>query len=90
MKRPAVSDNRIIRLHRIEGQVRGLQRMIAGKRKCTEVLMQVASVREALRQVGLATLHRHLESRVADAIVRGEATATEELIPLVAKFARLG
>jgi len=82
------SDDVMIRLHRIEGQVRGLQRMITAGRHCTEVLTQVASMREALRQVGLMTLHLHLQTCVADAIARGDSTATEELFPLVEKFSR--
>src|SRR6478609_3180250 len=56
------------RLRRIEGQVRGLQKMIDEERYCGDVLMQLSSVQEALRGVGRGLLHNHLKHCVSDAI----------------------
>ena len=62
------------RLRRIEGQVRGLQKMVEEERYCAEVLTQVSSVHEALRGVGRAMLHNHL--RTAPPRRSGRATGT--------------
>jgi DNA-binding FrmR family transcriptional regulator len=52
----------IRRLKRIEGQVRGLQRMIGEGRACSEVIIQMAALREALNKVGVAMIARYMES----------------------------
>jgi CsoR family transcriptional regulator, copper-sensing transcriptional repressor len=73
------------RLRRIEGQVRGLQQMVEGDRYCGDILVQIASVQEALRGVGRALLKNHLRHCVTNAVVngRGEADAMyEELVQL--------
>ena len=51
----------IARLRRVEGQIRGLQRMISEKRDCEEIIMQVAAARAALDSVALVILRQHLE-----------------------------
>ncbi len=56
------------RLRRIEGQVRGLQRMVEEDRYCIDVLTQVASVTKALQGVALGLLDAHLHHCVADAV----------------------
>jgi CsoR family transcriptional regulator, copper-sensing transcriptional repressor len=56
------------RLRRIEGQVRGLQKMVEDERYCADVLMQLSSVQEALRGVGRGLLHNHLKHCVTEAI----------------------
>src|SRR4249920_4113902 len=56
------------RLRRIEGQVRGLQRMVEEERYCADVLTQVQSVQEALRGVGRGLLHNHLKYCASTAI----------------------
>ena len=56
------------RLRRIEGQVRGLQKMVEEERYCADVLMQVSSVQEALRGVSRSLLHNHLKHCAAEAI----------------------
>ena len=56
------------RLRRIEGQVRGLQKMVEEERYCADVLTQVASVQEALRGVGKALLGNHLRHCATEAI----------------------
>src|ERR671915_1806304 len=80
------------RLRRIEGQVRGLQKMIEEERYCADVLMQLSSVQEALRGVGRTLLHNHLKHCVAEAIRTGEPEQAdamyEELMELMYKNAR--
>jgi DNA-binding FrmR family transcriptional regulator len=65
---PEIKGAVLTRLRRIEGQVRGIQKMVAEERYCADVLMQVASVQEALRGVGRSLLHNHLKHCAAEAI----------------------
>ncbi len=60
------------RLRRIEGQVRGVQKMIDEDRYCPDVLVQIASVQEALRGVGRVLLQNHLTHCTADAFRRDD------------------
>jgi CsoR family transcriptional regulator, copper-sensing transcriptional repressor len=55
-----VKDANLVRLRRIEGQIRGLQRMLEQDRCCPEVIAQIASVQQALRGVGRAVVRNHL------------------------------
>ena len=77
------------RLNRVEGQVRGIARMIEEDRYCVDVLTQVAAVRSALDAMALQMLRDHTHGCVQGAIRsgRGEA-AIEELLIVVEKFAR--
>ena len=80
------------RLRRIEGQVRGLQKMIEEERYCADVLMQLSSVQEALRGAGRALLHNHLKHCATEAIRSGDPELAEatyhELMELMYKNAR--
>jgi DNA-binding FrmR family transcriptional regulator len=79
------------RLKRIEGQVRGLQRMVESDRYCADIMMQVSSVQEALRAVGRELMRNHLKHCAATAIRAGDDKATEmydELIDLMYKNTR--
>ena len=81
----------LTRLKRIEGQVRGLQRMVEGDRYCADILTQLSAVHEALRGVGRELMRNHLRYCVASAARTGgqEAEATyDELIDLMFKSAR--
>lgn len=84
---PEIKRSVLNRLRRIEGQVRGLQKMMDQERYCADVLMQVASVQEALRGVSRSLLHNHLKHCASEAI-RSEDPAKaeamyEELLDLV-------
>jgi len=70
----------IARLKRIEGQVRGLQRMVDEDTYCIDVLTQVAAVSKALQSVGLGLLEQHLQHCVAGAAAGGDAEHTTELV----------
>jgi CsoR family transcriptional regulator, copper-sensing transcriptional repressor len=69
----------VSRLRRIEGQVRGLQKMIDEERYCADVLMQLSSVQEALRGVGRALLHNHLRHCATEAIRSADPDKTEAM-----------
>jgi CsoR family transcriptional regulator, copper-sensing transcriptional repressor len=80
------------RLRRIEGQVRGVQKMVDEERYCAEVLMQLSSVQEALRGVGRALLFNHLKHCATEAIRSGDPKQADamydELMELIYKNAR--
>lgn len=65
------------RLRRIEGQVRGIQRMVAEDRYCVDILQQMAAITAGLQEVSLIVLQSHIEGCVSEAIRSGEE---EELI----------
>lgn len=80
------------RLRRIEGQVRGLQKMVEEERYCADVLMQLSSVQEALRGVGRGLLENHLRHCVMEVLRSTEQSQTdaviEELMELVYRNTR--
>ena len=76
------------RLRKVEGQVRGLQRMVDEEQYCIDILTQVNSVTAALRAVGLGLLNDHVRHCVADSIAAGTGDEkVEELMAAVARFA---
>jgi DNA-binding FrmR family transcriptional regulator len=77
------------RLRRIEGQVRGLQRMVDEDKYCIDVLDQVAAVTRALQAVAIELLDDHLSHCVAEAVTAGGSTAGEKLDEASAAIARL-
>ncbi len=77
------------RLKRIEGQVRGLQRMIEEDKYCIDVLDQVAAATRALQAVALQLLDQHMAHCVRDAIDAGGDDATDKLAEASAAVARL-
>ena len=80
------------RLHRVEGQVRGIERMVEDERYCIDVLTQIAAVRTALESIGFEILTDHVTHCVSDALASGDADeATEksrELLAAVQRFAK--
>ncbi|HEU0141232.1 MAG TPA: metal-sensitive transcriptional regulator [Bryobacteraceae bacterium] len=88
---PAIKAGNLRRLRRIEGQVRGLQRMIEEDRYCADVMVQISAVQEALRTVGRALMRNHLKHCATHAI-RGtpeQAHAMyDELVDLIYKHSR--
>ena len=77
------------RLRRIEGQVRGLERMIEEERYCINVLEQISAATKALQAVALELLDDHMAHCVADAVKRGGAEAEQKLGEASAAVARL-
>jgi DNA-binding FrmR family transcriptional regulator len=88
----AGKDGLVRRLHRIEGQVRGIERMVVDERYCIDVLTQIAAVSTALEAVAVEILDDHVTHCVAGALASGdenEARAkTDELLAAVRRFAR--
>jgi DNA-binding FrmR family transcriptional regulator len=84
------ADSRAVhnRLRRIEGQVRGLQRMVDEDAYCIDVLTQVAAVQTALEQVAVNVLDAHVRNCVAGAVAGGDGQADEKLDELMAAVRR--
>jgi len=79
------------RLRRIEGQVRGLQRMVEEDRYCADIMTQISSVHEALRAVGRELMRNHLKHCATSAVRTGEAEAEamyDELVEMMYKHSR--
>jgi DNA-binding FrmR family transcriptional regulator len=62
------------RLKRIEGQVRGVQRLVSNHQSCEEILIQVAALRQAIGSVAVELLEGHMSTCVADSVARGHGT----------------
>ncbi|MDX2120690.1 MAG: metal-sensitive transcriptional regulator [Gemmatimonadota bacterium] len=89
---PEIKASVLTRLRRIEGQVRGLQKMVDEERYCADVITQVSSVQEALRAVSRSLLRNHLQ-HCASAAIRAEDPAAaeamyDELVDLMFRGAR--
>ena len=80
------------RLHRIEGQVRGIEKMVDDDRYCIDILTQIAAVNTALESLAFKLLDDHVRHCVAGALASGDADdalqKTEELLAAVQRFAR--
>ena len=80
------------RLRRIEGQVRGLQKMVEEGRYCADILVQISSVQEALRSVGRALMRNHLRNCATRALRKGSPAEAEamydELLDLIYRYSR--
>ena len=80
------------RLKRIEGQVRGLARMVEDDRYCIDILTQIAATKTALESLAFKVLDDHVNHCVADAIASGDSKSAEEksreLLDAVQRFAR--
>jgi len=79
----------INRLKRIEGQVRGIQRMVEEDRYCIDVLVQISAIQAALKKVGFTVTERHMKHCVHHAIHDGEGDkAIEELVEVMKHFSK--
>lgn len=89
---PEVKASNLKRLRRIEGQVRGLQKMVEEDRYCADIMVQISSVHEALRSVGRELMRNHLHHCAAEAIRKGSPAESEamynELLELIYKHSR--
>jgi len=86
-----IKANNLTRLRRIEGQIRGLQRMVEEERYCADILTQIASVQEALRGVSRALMRNHVKHCAAAALRAGGDVGDamcDELVDLVFKHQR--
>ncbi|MGE5274625.1 MAG: metal-sensing transcriptional repressor [Verrucomicrobiota bacterium] len=88
----AEKDTLVKRLHRIEGQVRGIEKMVEDERYCIDILTQISAVSTALESVALRLLEQHVGHCVAGALASGDAEAaaekSRELVEAVERFAK--
>ncbi len=88
---PGLKDRNIKRLRRVEGQVRGLQRMVDEDRYCADIMIQISSVHEALRAVGRELMRRHLKHCATTATASRDGAAEpmyDELIEMMYRLSR--
>lgn len=86
---PAVEEDLLNRLSRIEGHVRGIKRMLAERARCEDILLQLSAVRSALNQVTARLLENHMETCVASCLEAGEGQrALRELRAALAQVVR--
>ena len=88
---PGIKERNLKRLRRIEGQVRGLQKMVDDERYCADILTQISSVHEALRSVGRELMRNHLKHCATAAIREGDKGAEEmydEIVDLMYTHSR--
>jgi CsoR family transcriptional regulator, copper-sensing transcriptional repressor len=88
---PGVKERNLKRLRRIEGQVRGLQKMVEEDRYCADILVQISSVHEALRSVGKELVRNHLKHCATGAIRHGGEDAEgmyDELVEMMYRHVR--
>lgn len=78
----------LTRIKRIEGQVRGVAKMVEEDRYCVDVLNQIAALRSALDAVALRLLEDHTKGCVSNAILRGEKQAVDELLTVLKHFTK--
>ena len=88
---PEIKKANVKRLRRIEGQIRGLQKMVEEDRYCTDIIVQISSVQEALRGIGRALMRNHLRHCTTKALKEGGEQAGEmhdELLDVIYKHLR--
>ena len=88
---PDIKTRNLRRLRRIEGQVRGLQKMVEEDRYCADIMTQISSVHEALRAVGRELMRNHLKHCATAAIKHGDGKADamyDELVEMMYKHSR--
>ena len=88
---PEIKKANLTRLRRVEGQVRGLHKMIEDDRYCADILTQISSVQEALRSVSRQLMRNHLKHCASHAIKSSDAQAEEmydELVDMIYKSSR--
>jgi DNA-binding FrmR family transcriptional regulator len=86
-----IKERNVKRLRRVEGQVRGIQKMVEEDRYCADIMTQISAVHEALRSVGRELMRNHLKHCATTAIRQGEGEAEamyDELVDLMYKHSR--
>lgn len=78
--------NIMIRLKRIEGQVKGLQRMLDEEKCCSDILVQVAAVKAAINKVGILIFEEHSKTCLKDALSANNNEALDDLIGVLNRF----
>ena len=82
-------ESTVNRLKRIEGQVRGIQRMVEEDRYCVDILVQISAINAALKKVGFSVAERHMKHCVSHAVQDGEGeSAIDELLDVLKHVAK--
>lgn len=77
------------RLKRIEGQVRGIQRMVEEDRYCVDILVQISAINAALKKVGFSVAERHMKHCISHAVKDGDGDlAIEELVEVMKHYTK--
>lgn len=89
MAKPPLHMDSLKRLRKIEGQIKGVQRMLEERRYCIDILQQVTAARRALDEVALQIMRGHINACVSDAIRREDgAEKVEELMRTIHRFVK--
>ncbi len=89
MVEESVKSDALARLKKIEGQIRGIQKMVENGRYCIDIINQISAARKALYMVSLVVMKGHLETCVSDAIHLGESSEKiDELIDTLHRVAK--
>ena len=84
-----VKANALLRLRKIEGQIKGITKMVDGEKYCVDIINQITAAQRALDQVALAILKRHVESCVSTAVQEGKGSnKIDELMETINKFVK--
>lgn len=78
----------LTRLNRVEGQIRGIRRMVQEPRACIEILQQLAAAEAALNRISLAVFKHHVDTCVTDSLSKGEPERRKQMNELVDIFDR--
>jgi CsoR family transcriptional regulator, copper-sensing transcriptional repressor len=78
----------VIRLNRIEGQIRGIRRMVQEQRRCIEILQQLAAAEAAMNRISVTLLKAHVDTCVPEGVGQGEPERSKQLAELVDIFDR--
>jgi len=82
-------EDALLRLRKIEGQIKGIHKMVEGERYCIDIINQVSAVSKALNGVALSVMKRHLESCVTEAAKAGKSQSKiKELIETIHRFVK--
>ena len=84
-----VKSNALLRLRKIEGQVKGITKMVDQEKYCIDIINQITAAQRALDQVALAIMKRHVESCVSSAVKEGKGSnKIDELMDTINKFVK--
>ena len=84
-----VKENSLLRLRKVEGQVKGITKMVNDEKYCVNIINQITAAQRALEQVALGILKRHVESCVSDAVKEGKGSRKiDELMETINKFVK--
>lgn len=81
-----VKKDLLVRLNRIEGQTRGVKKMIKNEKYCVDILTQIVAVRGALKKVGLKVLQQHINGCVQSSLQNEDEEIIDELLDVINRF----